>query len=195
MVGSLVALSQTRLIDYCIHSCYSSVLNTRWSCFHVDLERCTVCCRLRAVLYHSYSFKYIQVFDGMGRKRHWWKKKPEFGKDFSLLVSISLDKVCVSFPVSIPLDKVSIRSKLQCLKQDLVSALPRSWNELHIASRFRCNIQPLFLTFLGGLKHLSTSDTSFSETHISYPYSQTMKTNVRVSEHLQQRFWMMESVS
>ena len=134
MVGSLVALSQTRLIDYCIHSCYSSVLNTRWSCFHVDLERCIVCCSLRAVLYHSYSFKYIQVFGGMGRKRHWWKKKPEFGKDFSLLVSISLDKVCVSFPVSIPvsipLDKVSIRSKLQCLKQDLVSALPRSWVDI-----------------------------------------------------------------
>ena len=134
MVGSLVALSQTRLIDYCIHSCYSSVLNTRWSCFHVDLERCIVCCRLRAVLYHSYSFKYIQVFGGMGRKRHWWKKKLEFGKDFSLLVSISLDNVCVSFPVfipvSIPLDKVSIRSKLQCLKQDLVSTLPRSWVDI-----------------------------------------------------------------
>ena len=66
----------------------------------------------------------------MGRRKHWWKKKPESGKDYSLLVSISLHKVCVPFPVSIPLDKVSIQTKLRWFKQDLLPALPRSWVDI-----------------------------------------------------------------
>ena len=68
----------------------------------------------------------------MGRKRHWWNKRPESGKDFSLLVSIPLDKVCVSFPVSIPLDKVSVQSSTNVhgLKCDLLSTLPRSWVDI-----------------------------------------------------------------
>ena len=68
----------------------------------------------------------------MGRKRHWWNKRPESGKDFSLLVSIPLDKVRVSFPVSIPLDKVSVQSSTNVhgLKCDLLSTLPRSWVDI-----------------------------------------------------------------
>ena len=61
----------------------------------------------------------------MGRKRHWWNKKPESGKDFSLLVLIPLDKVCVLCP-SKPLDKVSVQSSTNVngLKRDLLSTLP-----------------------------------------------------------------------
>ena len=70
----------------------------------------------------------------MGRKKHWWKKKPESGKDFSLLVPITLDKVSVPFPVSIPLDNISIQTKLGWLKRVLLSALPRSWVDITPAS-------------------------------------------------------------
>ena len=68
---------------------------------------------------------------GAGERR----SLPVSGKDFYLLVSISVDKMCFPFPVSIPLDKVSgpYRSKYNS-QQDLLSALPRSWVDISLAS-------------------------------------------------------------
>ena len=40
----------------------------------------------------------------------------------------------VPFPVSIPLDNISIQTKLRWLKRDLLSALPRSWVDITPAS-------------------------------------------------------------
>ena len=85
-------------------------------------------------MYCNYSFKYIEVLVLWVGKSTGGRRSLNLAKDFSLIVPITLDKVSVPFPVSIPLDNISIQTKLRWLKRNLLSALPRSWVDITPAS-------------------------------------------------------------